>query len=323
MTPLGSAPDMPRLLLPAWSYWRDVGVSGVCARWLGRAERGDTGTDARTDEFRVVPAGWPLAALSRQHRFGDAGTAVWLRADPACLRADLADVRLIAHGPALDLRPDEATALAATLRPLFGDAGLMFDWPHADGLLTQAWLRLPHGAPLPSFSAPEAALGDDLLAHLPHGRDAPRWRALFNEVQVVLHQHPANALRLRRGQAPINALWLWGGGSLPHDVQARSRCLYTDDPEWAALQHASGAGCEMVPDRWPQTVAAGMTFDLRARRDADGVLAAWLQPACEAIEAGRMSALQLHFEDGTTLALRRGQRWRFWRRPWSRFGGKD
>jgi hypothetical protein len=309
---------MPLLVLPAWSRMREVSLPKGCGACLARGDFAAHGPVPRARLFEPMPRGWPLAAISRQWRRGDAGTSAWLRADPAWLRADVGDVRLLAHGPALTVSPAEAEALARTLAPVFGDAGLPFDWPADAANAAQAWLRLPEGAPCPVFSEPAEALGDDLLAHLPAGRDAARWRALFNEVQVLLHQHPVNAERARRGSAPINGLWFWGAGRLPHDIQGHAARLYADDPEWQALQHVAGGESSPCPGAWPDRVEAGDVFDLRASRDADALVAAWLAPACAALAHRRLAALQLLFDDGAEITLRASQRWRLWRRPWSR-----
>lgn len=259
---------------------------------------------------------WPMAAISREALCHDAGTATWLRADPAFLRADLSDVRLVAYGPALAVRQDEAATLARALMPLFGDAGFTFDWPCNGTDASRAWVRMPADAPHPVLSEPAAALGDDLLSHLPAGRDGARWRSLFNDVQVVLHQHSVNAERLRRGQAPVNGLWLWGGGRLPHALHSRAACLHTDDPDWRALQQCAGGRGASLPTAWPGTVGEGEAFDLRGLQDAEACIARWLSPACTALSNGTCAAIDLLFDDGAGLALRRGQRWRVWRRPW-------
>src|SRR3546814_5998711 len=46
---------------------------------------------------------------------------------------------------------------------------------------------------------------------LPAGNDGRRWRAVLNEAQIVLHNHPVNAERVRSGRMPVNSLWFHGG----------------------------------------------------------------------------------------------------------------
>ena len=51
------------------------------------------------------------------------------------------------------------------------------------------------------------------------GEGAERWRALLNESQIVLHNHPINAVREARGAVAVNSLWFWGAGTLPDSVR--------------------------------------------------------------------------------------------------------
>ncbi|EQD54945.1 regulatory protein, partial [mine drainage metagenome] len=56
----------------------------------------------------------------------------------------------------------------------------------------------------------------------------------FTELQVLLHQHSRNRVRAQQGLAPVNALWLWGGGALP----ARPRTALTQVRSSDALVRA-------------------------------------------------------------------------------------
>src|SRR3546814_5746969 len=84
---------------------------------------------------------------------------------------------------------EDRTLFLPALRPLFGDAGFPIDAPHP----SRWYLRLPPGAKLPAFAAPDDALGADLFDHLAEGSEGRRWRVLLGEAQVVLHNHPRNA----------------------------------------------------------------------------------------------------------------------------------
>ena len=250
----------------------------------------------------------PVAALTREALAGDAGSTVWLCADPAHVQPDMAGARMLACG-SLDLDATEAAELAAPLRPLFGDQGLLLE-------LTQParWhLRLQPGAPVPEFDPPEAVLGDDLLAHLPAGHDGRRWRALFNEVQVILHQHPCNAQRRAAGRPVVNGLWLWGGGALPDWVRSTQTHVVSDDPLLQVL--AGRAGAERladVPALLALPRAARGLLDLAAS-DADRIANA-LAAVEAALRRGRIDPLELVFADGARACVRRRHRWRFWRR---------
>jgi hypothetical protein len=289
------------VLLPERRRYSGQAISRAIARGLGRGDRladGEAGERAQLQRhFEILPRDWPIAAITRELDAGDAGDRLWLRADPAWVKAEATGARL--HGWAnLGLSAQESGEFLAVLRPMFGDAGLVLDAP-----VPERWyLALAPGAPLPEFSDPAAALGVDLLSALPPGAQGRRWRALFNEAQVLLHQHPLNAERLASGRAPVNALWFWGAGRLPDAVRARARAVASADAELLALSRLAG-----LP---PAQGGAGEAIvDLRRQREwekVERVLADALQARHE---------VELDFADGARWRLEPSQRWRFWRRP--------
>src|SRR3546814_3236594 len=80
---------------------------------------------------------------------------------------------------------------------------------------------------------------------LPAGNDGRRWRAVLNEAQIVLHNHPVNAERVRSGRMPVNSLWFHGGGRLPDQVACDVQTVYSNDFSLRAF--ASQAGTKSVP----------------------------------------------------------------------------
>lgn len=309
-------------LLPAPSRFGAQRWTADIVRALGRADRlpdGDAGRRAQLLRFAHLPFGrWPLAALSRRldAQDADAPGIAWLRADPAWLRPDINGVRLMAHGEGLGLTREDVDALLPALRPVFGDAGFPLDAPHP----ARWYLQVPAGTRLPAFHDPADALGADLAdlddEALDSGADARRWRALANEAQVTLHQHPWNARRLASGRPAVNALWFWGGGALPAqglsggDWPAR---VHTDDPTCAALAAAS-VRAEPLPEAWPGSTPEAALFDLTALRDLRELQQAWLAPALAALADGGLDTLEVDDESGRRLRLRRWHRLRIWRR---------
>ena len=287
------------LLLPARRRLAGQPLPPALARALGRADAlapGEEGERAQLlRHFDLLPRGWPAAAITRALDADDAHLHAWLRADPAHVRPDMTGARVLAIGE-LGLSPADAAALVEPLRPLFGDAGFPISAP----VPARWYLALPPDAKLPAFAPPEAVLGDDLFNHLPEGPDGRRWRALLNEAQILLHQHPLNAARAAAGQPVVNSLCFWGGGRLPDHVRTAHAAVFGDDPMLRALAARAGV---------PVAEEGASLMDLRALRDV-GSLAA-------AVEAGLAGgrALDLDFADGARLRLAPSQRWRFWRRP--------
>lgn len=292
------------LLLPGSNLLQGMALPPVLARALARADHQALGGDAQAQLARhftrepASPAGWPVAALTRQLDAADAGGDGWLRADPAHVAADMQGVRLLAHGPALAISPAHSAQLAELLAPVFDAHGLQFSAPDA----ARWYLRLPAGLAMPALVDIDRVLGDDLFDHLPQDEAGRLWRSLLSETQVLLHQSPLNAQRAAQGQAAVNSLWFWGAGSLPARIVHGYAQIRSPDPLLQAIARvaASAAGGHQL-------------VDLRHLRNAQSLLEQALLPLLAALDNGELEQLQLDFADGLHYRLRRNQRWRVWR----------
>jgi hypothetical protein len=298
------------LLLPVRSRFGGQRLAEATGRALARADLARHEGEQLARVVDVLPRGWPVAAAARQRDAGDAMNAVWLRADPAYVQPDINGARLLSYGRALGLGAADAAALLRPLMPLFGDAGFPIDAPEP----SRWYLRLPEGAKLPAFVAPEQALGADMFDHLPAGNEGRRWRALLSEAQVVLHNHPLNQQRVAAGLAPVNSLWFWGAGKLPDHVACRFTQVASDEETLAALSALAQVQVVARPQRW-HVRAEDALIDLRDARDLAVLERDWFAPALAAQAAGEIGDVRFDFADGAVYSVRRGQRWRFWRRP--------
>lgn len=293
------------LWLPSMTH---VDRSHPLMRWLSRADRLPSGRsgflDGLGDYFQGADHALAAAAITREFLAGDAGDATWLSADPAWVQPDLNGVRLLACGR-MQIAPADAEALAAPLREVFAEAGMQLEISSPDH-----WhLRLPADIPLPSFAAPEQALGEDLSQHLPAGEQGRRWRVLLNEIQVLLHQHPHNAERRACGLAPVNSLWLWGGGALPAPMRSGLCGVISGDLLLRALAARADVHQQERTEAAVSEAAAGCLIDLQDL-PANEIGSAWLpvlQPVFE-----RQPVL-LHFASGERWLHKPWHRWRFWR----------
>ncbi|MCX7512143.1 phosphoglycerate mutase [Frateuria sp. STR12] len=282
-------------------------------RLLARADRladGPRGYLAGLAAWFDAPQPLPAAALTRELAAADAGDASWLCADPAWVEPDLSGARLLACGQ-MQLSQAEAEALAEPLTPLLAEQGMAL-------LLTtpERWhVRLPPGTAVPAFPAPEQALGENLLQHLPQGPEGRRWRILQNELQVALHQHPLNAQRRAAGKPPVNSLWLWGAGVLPARIRTDLPGVTSDDPLLRALAARAGIAHRARPQgasmEWPGDLPLGGLLDLQDL-PANVIADAWW-PAIATV-AGR-HPLRLIFASGERWEHRPWHRWRIWRGP--------
>ncbi len=162
----------------------------------------------------------------------EAGTFYWLRADPVHLR--LQRDQLILHAEVL-LRPEEAAELSTALNTHFAADGLCFLAPHP-----QRWYLQLDAASDISTAPLSQVVGKDVHTHLPQGADALRWHGVFNEIQMLLFEHPVNLAREARGELPINSLWLWGGGYAAEELRQSYSRVYSDCDLASAFAQVAG-----------------------------------------------------------------------------------
>jgi hypothetical protein len=304
---------MLTLLLPARSRFESQPLPAGLARLLARADREDEAARGPKPQlqrhFDVLPRHCPEAPITRELDAGDAIAHAWLRADPSYVQADMTSGRMLACGD-MGLSTDDCDALLQPLRPLFGNEGFPISAP-----VPQRWyLMLPRDSKPPQCSPPDEVLGDDLHAHMPEGEPGRRWRRLLNEAQVILHNHPLNAQRIARGLPPVNNLWFWGGGVLPDHVRTDYRDVFGEEALLRGLGKLAGVIVQPVPARLGTSpVGQDTLIDLRGVRELAVLERDWLLPAVSALR--KADSLLLDFADGARYTIRRGQQWRFWRRP--------
>lgn len=295
---------MIRVLLPDARRW--PALDAPLSRVLGKADHDGPHANPWLAEMFGLPAAgqWPSAALTR---LVDAPEAAehnrrWLRADPAWIKADINGGKLLAVGETMPMSREDVDAFLPALAPFFQEAGIDFDAPNPH----RWYLALDSVAELPEFHGPTEALGDEAFEHLNFSTAHRRWKTLMSEAQILLHQHPHNAVRAARGLPPVNSLWFWGQGRLPPQRRPALGNIHTRDAALAGLGTHHGLNVLKLREL-PAQLEADALYDLRgiAPSDIAQRLPAWLGAA----------AIQLLFEDRAAMTVRRGQRHRIWRRP--------
>lgn len=232
---------------------------------------------------------WPVAPYTLLADGGAPGSHFWMRADPVHL--SVGRDSLAFDGAALDVSCPEAEALVAALNRHFGGA-MAFDAPSPE-----RWYVKFTGAPGLVTTAPSAARGTAIGDKLPSGPDAMRFRALMNEVQMLLHEHPVNTEREARGVPAVNSVWFWGGGALTLPAARPFSIVFSENPLARGLALAAG-----VPERRLSGGAETMLSALPAEGTALIVLDPpgsaelerdWFGPLLAALEGGRIGMLSL------------------------------
>ena len=283
------------------------GIEGAVCKALGIARQQD----------------WPLAPLTLEAEGEAAGGGYWLRADPVHLRV-MRDRIVLLAGDEIRLAQDEADALAAAVVAHFG-AELS---PRP--LQPHRWYVGLARAPALTTTTLSAAVGREVGPLLPEGRDAMRFRAYLNEVQMLLHAHPVNLRREARGELAINSLWLWGGGTRPAPVPGPMPALWTNAAEARAAGTFCGAQLHPVPERFEKTLLEGQDLvlldalvgpgqygDAQGWREAlERLEANWFAPLLTALRGSPARRARIRDPvSGKGLDLRAGDLWQIWRRP--------
>ena len=282
------------------------GIEGAVCKALGIARQHD----------------WPLAPLALEAAGEAAGDGYWLRADPVHLRV-MRDRIVLLAGDEIPLAQDEADALAAAVAAHFG-AELS---PRP--LRPHHWYVRLARPPALTTTALSAAIGREVDPLLPEGRDATRFRAYLNEVQMLLHAHPVNLQREARGELAINSLWFWGGGTRPAPVAGPVPALWTNAAEARAAGSFRGAQLHPVPEQFEKALLEGEGLvlldalirpsqygDVQGWREALGRLERnWFAPLLATLPRSPGRRVQIRDPvSGKGLDLRALDLWQAWRR---------
>jgi hypothetical protein len=239
----------------------------------------------------------------------------------------------------LDLREDESRALFDSARACCEEAGhsLLYGAPDTWFLRADDWDAI-------HTSSPDAAVGMNLTDWVPSGAQSRAFRKLQNEVQVSWYTHPVNAAREARGQAPVNAIWPWGGASVAaeHAQMLVARAAGKLAPRPAVSTYAAPGWLTALAEQRLESLS-GIAEKLIGSGEGGRLLAVgnvaaaaiaadwhgWLQqmhaleetlfaPLLAAVKQGRIKTLRLvlshrdgHLDTTTTPMAQR----KFWRRP--------
>lgn len=166
---------------------------------------------------------------------------------------------------------------------------------------------------------PGAAFEVPLKEALPSGADAAELRRLMTEMQMLLHEHPANVRRARAQQLPANACWVWSVANLAHAATSSALPMAFGDESYLKglyRLHSQTVRAENVDAATLREAASESPFTVAVVRPTStaALEADWLKPLLDAVRAGSFAQLLIYF-DRWRLALRRRDLLRFWRAP--------
>lgn len=284
--------------------------------------------DALCALFAMPPG---LAAISAE--FDGLARGCWLRADPVHVRLQREQVVLL---PNVNVSQEESAQFISSLNDHFNGQGMAFFAPHPE----RWYVRLDALPDIVTVPLSQAA-GCNIRGNLPVGADARRWQQLFNEIQMLLFNHPLNEAREARGEAPVNSVWFWGERCSPdRKKNAAFNRVSSDDVRVEMLASHTGVSFKPWQSVWDDSFFPVISLDrekgaeqllvftgLRSALQR-GDLAAWrdalqafesgyAQPLWQALRAGKINRLELDVLGGDGIrksVLSRGNAWSFWKR---------
>jgi hypothetical protein len=314
---------LPHLLV---SLQDDAGAELPQSRWIAelagkgqleRRWRAESPQQARVrpwqrgllETLAIAEEGAPSAPLCAASLSWPSSVQDWLHVEPIHLEAGLNEVTLLRLPPEAALTTEERDALTPLLREHLEPEGLIVR-PYAE----REWLIGSPALLAAQTVTPEFALRADWHSALPQGADAPRLRRLMTELQMLLHEHPVNVSRAKRGLPAINAVWFWGNGRVNDSRSASATCM-GGHAYLRGLCAANGWVPPDDPDSLDAALAAAdahrplvYVADCRSRDGAD-----WLRASVEVLRRGRIGKLIVIVDEWRICASRWSLR-RFWRR---------
>ncbi|MDI1308411.1 MAG: hypothetical protein PSV17_03120 [Methylotenera sp.] len=190
---LPSASALARLLGKARVAQIDVPLEALICKQFGLNEEGDL----------------PIATISAAADGLVVGEYYWLRADPVHFVMQRDCFSLSEPAPLL-VDSAHAALMVASLNTHFAQDGLLF----CIGKSGAWYLRVDKVAQI-TTTLPSVAMDKNVHHFMPQGVDSAKWKSILNEMQMLLHDHPANEERESTSELVVNSVWLSGGGVMP------------------------------------------------------------------------------------------------------------
>lgn len=272
---------------------------------------------------RQPGAAWLSALAVGAVEKSDSGRAGrWVRFDPVDLTPDLTAVWLRGRSGAGPWASQDSD-LRTELGRMFDAAGMDVDM-YDDRAFGLVQLDTPSDC---LFVDLDTATGRRLDEVLPIGADAPRWRQLINESQMIFHQfRPMN-----QPDQSGRGLWFWGSDGVPDRPEDAGEIRFFVPQQSAVLRGlASWLDAEVRADAAASfaDVGPGTTVVRIGRNENafDGGLAdaagKWLEPAWRALKRGRLAGIDVCSHDRIHSAGRLSP-FSFWRRDPGNSAGSE
>ncbi len=285
---------------------------------------------------------WPVAPITLQADGSGnvkTGDDYWVRADPVHLRIDR-DQIVLADSRVFRISAEEAAQLTIFLNRHFAEnAQEIVFLP----LQPDRWYLRVTKIPTAKTCLLGEVANKGINEQLPFGANNRVWRGLFNEIQMLLHEHPLNQSREARGELAVNGTWFWGGGTMPKSAVCPYTHVWSNDVLAGSLALACGTEHGQLPPdaaAWRQSAASGkhlVVLDSQLGKAQYGDMYGWREglkelernwfaPLWAMATQGKIDQLTLtavHESKTRNFSLQRGDWRKLWRRakPLSLYAG--
>ena len=256
---------------------------------------------------------YSIAAITAAADGLDVGDAYWLRADAVHLVLQR-DCFSLGEPVPLPIQHEHAEQMIASLNQHFNQDGLSFLMGNSG-----VWYLRVAQSPQIKTSLPSIVVGKNIYSYMPQGVEASKWRAVLNEVQMLLFKHPANVAREEAGEFSVNSIWLSGGGVMPQMTASQTDVitLVANDVFYRGLASLLGLSCYALPvnlDAVLQSEAMHVRLKLPQINSLDE---AWFQPLLFSLKSKKIKHLTLNlgfYEKSLVLEIKTVDFYKFWRK---------
>ena len=292
-------------------------INTALARLLSKADvtLHDLPLEALICEQHSLKAGqdYPLAPVAASADGLQVGDAYWLRADPAHLILQRDSFSLGEPFP-LQVEELQAQAVIADLNRHFSNDGLVFSIGNSG-----AWYLRLNQPPLVHTALPAMAMSRNVYQFMPQGEAAATWVSYLNEIQMLLHDHPANMAREAVGDAAINSIWLSGGGVMPSIASFPNKVelWICNEPFYIGLANLAGIRVKALHAVADVIQPAGDRANVRMQLAVQHNMDDSFQLLWNALRSRTIEQLTLnlgYYDKTLTAVIRPIDTYKFWRR---------
>ncbi|MCH6584510.1 MAG: phosphoglycerate mutase [Proteobacteria bacterium] len=286
---------------------------------------------------------WPVASITLlADKTGNmkVGNGYWLRADPVHLQVEHNQV-VLADSRIFRISPEEARQFVDVINKHFAENDLH---PSSYGsgaerrgmvflpLCSDRWYLCVAKTPVIHTHVLSEVIIKNINDFLPFGAENMLWRGIFNEIQMLLHEHPLNQAREERGEPAVNSVWFWGGGVMPKLISSPYIHVWSNDVFPRALALACGTDYAELPasvGTWQQSIASGrhLVFlnSLHGKSqygDAHGWRESlkemeenWFSPLLAALKKGKIDQIVVTTTNkgrARSFSVTKSNLWKFW-----------